>query len=251
MFILEGGVEDTKIPTPVLQKSEPEVVDIDLSDPEVTKAASLIQSSFRDHLARKASKEPAESEEETEEPPPPQEEEIDIDLSDPEVSKAASLIQSSFRAHIAKKTSKPDTTEPKEDEKKVEESSQEEVIDIDLSDPEVSKAASVIQSSFRAHMAKKSSHEPAESKEKDSEATSEVELASGGRESELEPAGVESGADLGSGAEEGKGVESGLEGVTSEVRVNEDGAVDEGSSAESQKAAEENVCNPLSIAGSV
>lgn len=179
------------------------------------------------------SKEPAASKGDVDEP-----EEIDIDLSDPEVGKAASVIQSSFRARMARKTPKPDATQPSEEAEKVKEAPLEEEIDIDLNDPEVHKAASAIQMSFRAHMARKSSKEPTESKEKDTETASEVELASGGGESELESAGAESGVEIGSGVEEAKGVESGTEGTTSEVEVNEDGPVDDGSSAESPRAAE-------------
>ncbi|KAL5019500.1 hypothetical protein ScPMuIL_002392 [Solemya velum] len=76
-------------------KHEEEEVDIDLTDPEVEKAAVKIQAGFKGFKARKDVQEQKEPE-----PPAPAEEEVDIDLNDPEVAKAANMIQAGFRKHL-------------------------------------------------------------------------------------------------------------------------------------------------------
>uniref|UniRef100_T1J7X9 Neuromodulin n=1 Tax=Strigamia maritima TaxID=126957 RepID=T1J7X9_STRMM len=83
---------------------------------------------------------------------PPLDDEIDPD--DPEMNQAAAKIQASFRGHkvrkdMMKKQDQPATTNtvPKTEE--------EEEIDIDLDDPNVEKAATKIQASFRGHMVRK------------------------------------------------------------------------------------------------
>lgn len=85
--------------------------DIDLTDPELSAAATKIQATFRGHRVRKDDVVQQREEELNEQmeklhtaaAPSKEEEEIDIDLNDPEVKKAASKIQASFRAQFGKK----------------------------------------------------------------------------------------------------------------------------------------------------
>merc|ERR1712018_85496 len=84
------------------------------------------------------------------------EEEVDIDLADPEVGKAASKIQSCFKARMARKSPKeapkenPAPPPPPEEEDVKEKEATEEVVDIDLDDPEVNEAAKKMQACFKA-----------------------------------------------------------------------------------------------------
>lgn len=85
---------------------------------------------------------------------------VDIDLSDPEVQKAASTIQAKFRIHRKKEEAKRNLEEEKSEivdknEPSDTDQTSEVLPDIDLDDPELNKAASVIQSNFRTHLSKK------------------------------------------------------------------------------------------------
>ncbi len=87
-----------------------------------------------------------------------QPEAIDIDLSDPEVQKAASAIQMRFRSHFkrGKATKNQEEAQPEVvDDKEVSEQAQSELSNLDLDDPELNKAASVIQSNFRTYLSEK------------------------------------------------------------------------------------------------
>ncbi|XP_077985982.1 uncharacterized protein LOC144440474 isoform X15 [Glandiceps talaboti] len=115
-----AGEEQTETKVEEEKKAEEEEeVDIDLTDPEVEKAAVKIQAGFKGHIARKQVKEKKEAgaaEEKTEEPAgveetdgkaaEGEEEEIDIDLNDPEVEKAAVKIQAGFKGLKARKSVK-------------------------------------------------------------------------------------------------------------------------------------------------
>ncbi|XP_046543961.1 triadin-like isoform X7 [Haliotis rubra] len=149
--------EESPAPPPAEEKQEEEI-DIDLNDPEVEKAATKIQASFKGHKARKE----VQALKGEEEAPPaaaeakPEEEEIDIDLEDPQTEKAAVMIQAQFRGFKTRKdmtnTNSETTTEAAPEESKQEE---EEEVDIDLTDPEVEKAAVKIQSGFKGFKARK------------------------------------------------------------------------------------------------
>ncbi|XP_037072663.1 uncharacterized protein LOC119093760 isoform X2 [Pollicipes pollicipes] len=118
-----------------------------VDDPELSAAATKIQATFRGHQARRqqASQKMASLDQ-------------DIDLSDPELSAAATKIQATFRGHRVRKD---DVIQKREQElneqmeKLHTDTPKEEEIDIDLNDPEVMKAASKIQASFRAQFGKK------------------------------------------------------------------------------------------------
>jgi hypothetical protein len=134
-----------------------EEFDIDLDDPNVEKSATMIQSRFRGSQARKSvAKMHEESCIEK-----PIEEEIDIDLNDPNVEKSATKIQATFRGSKARKEVAKIKEEQQNDA--IQEdytytnvpTTQEEVIDIDLNDPNVEKSATKIQATFRGSKARK------------------------------------------------------------------------------------------------
>ena len=100
------------------------VADIDLSDPELQKAASTIQARFRDHLKREEEKKSQEVEAQLEvvdqketSDQAPNVPFSDLDLDDPELNKAASVIQSNFRTYLNEKNK---TTEHAEMQKESE-----------------------------------------------------------------------------------------------------------------------------------
>ncbi|XP_050417284.1 retinitis pigmentosa 1-like 1 protein isoform X3 [Patella vulgata] len=159
-----------------------EEIDIDLNDPEVEKAAVKIQAGFKGFKARKEVQQPTKTEEvkpETTEaeskPKTEEEEEIDIDLEAPETEKAALAIQANFRGFKARKGMKKKNEEEVKPavEAKVEEetkaSAEEEEIDIDLNDPEVEKAATKIQASFKGFKTRKEMKSKTEDGAKDEE----------------------------------------------------------------------------------
>merc|ERR1712037_187201 len=101
---------------------------------------------------------------------------IDIDLTDPDVEAAATKIQAGFKGHKTRKDMKksqltsnaavPETgpdkvgeVDKEQDEhakdKSEKEETEEEVIDIDLNDPEVEAAATKIQAGFKGHKTRK------------------------------------------------------------------------------------------------
>ena len=92
----------------VNEKPSDDITDIDLSDPELKKAASTIQARFRSHLKKEESKK---NQEETEPVVADQSEVLNqapdvlpaLDLSDPELNKAASVIQTNFRTYLSEK----------------------------------------------------------------------------------------------------------------------------------------------------
>lgn len=90
-----------------------EVADIDLNDPNLSKAACVIQATFRGHRVRKSPvqqfQEEPKGEDETlrkcsDEPQPNEDPDVpdeikDLDLNDPDLAKAAVKIQSTFRSY--------------------------------------------------------------------------------------------------------------------------------------------------------
>ena len=83
-------------------------------------------------------------------------EEVDIDLTDPEVGAAANKIGAAFKAKKARQENKkevvaePVVQEVKDTTAEQVEKITEDVIDIDLEDPEVDDAAKKIQAAFKA-----------------------------------------------------------------------------------------------------
>ncbi|XP_053202808.1 sperm surface protein Sp17-like [Panonychus citri] len=82
-------------------------MDIDLTDPELEKAATRIQATFKGYKVRKEVKEKTPENEEQ-----PKEiqrsDSIDIDLNDPDVEKAATKIQATFRGYKSRREVKKD-----------------------------------------------------------------------------------------------------------------------------------------------
>jgi hypothetical protein len=89
-------------------------------------------------------------------------------MEDPEVEKAATKIQAGFRGLQTRKQLRHETAEysagannAKENEVQLE--NDENILDIDMGDPEVEKAATKIQAGFRGHQTRKQlKHETAD-----------------------------------------------------------------------------------------
>merc|ERR1711962_356962 len=82
----------------------------------------------------------------------PAAEEIDIDLNDPKTEEAAVKIQAAFRGHqVRQEMTNGETEEVAAEETTATKNDAEEVIDIDLNDPQTEEAAVKIQAAFRGH----------------------------------------------------------------------------------------------------
>lgn len=92
---------------------------------------------------------------ETEREPTKAELEAEFDPNDEELTQAATRIQACFRGHMARKEPEADKKGGEEDKKEVDiddlTRKVAEELDIDMDDPELHKAASKIQASFRGH----------------------------------------------------------------------------------------------------
>ncbi|XP_014668795.1 PREDICTED: retinitis pigmentosa 1-like 1 protein, partial [Priapulus caudatus] len=126
-------------------------IDIDLNDPEVAVAANKIQKSYRNFQSKKQPKVAQATADG-----------LDQVLSDPEAVKAIGKIQESLKDVTLISPQRANRYLPAADEAQKETVTMatttrdgEEEIDIDLTDPDVAKAATKIQSSFRGHLAKK------------------------------------------------------------------------------------------------
>jgi hypothetical protein len=147
-----------KVEETVTAQEVEEEIDIDMDDPETAKAATKIQASFRGSQSRKEVKSMKEKEEIIEENVTAQEaeEEIDIDMDDPETALAATKIQASFRGSQARKEVKTmKGSSEKINEKDESTQEVEEVIDIDLDDPETEMAATKIQAGYKGMKTRK------------------------------------------------------------------------------------------------
>ncbi|XP_074604324.1 uncharacterized protein LOC141857699 isoform X2 [Brevipalpus obovatus] len=75
---------------------------------------------------------------------------VDMDLNDPELEKAATKIQATFKGYMVRREVKGD--KPSDGKKDAEEILQcGDSVDIDLNDPDVEKAATRIQATFRGY----------------------------------------------------------------------------------------------------
>uniref|UniRef100_A0A182ILR5 Uncharacterized protein n=1 Tax=Anopheles atroparvus TaxID=41427 RepID=A0A182ILR5_ANOAO len=134
-------------------------------DYSLEQAATKIQAAFRGHKVRREMKQgdgvtgaqgqQKQQDQQTEREPTKEELEAEFDPNDRELTHAATRIQASFRGHMSRKTGGA-----KEDEKKevdIDEITKKvaEELDIDMDDPELHKAASKIQASFRGHKVRK------------------------------------------------------------------------------------------------
>ncbi|XP_026675983.1 neuromodulin [Diaphorina citri] len=138
------------------------VPDIDLEDPETEKAATKIQAVFRGHKTRKDIEETMKTgDDET------QNFEQEFSADDKELCHAATKIQATFRGHAVRKQTEANKKEEDELSKELEKlDPKDELADIDLSDPDLHKAATKIQASFRGHKVRKEV-EPNETSDKD------------------------------------------------------------------------------------
>lgn len=84
--------------------------------------------------------------------------EAEFDPNDEELTQAATRIQACFRGHMSRKDG-PDAKVEEEEKKEVDiddiTRKVAEELDIDMDDPELHKAASKIQASFRGHKSRK------------------------------------------------------------------------------------------------
>ncbi|XP_063229720.1 obscurin [Bacillus rossius redtenbacheri] len=143
-----------------LQDKE-EDIDIDLSDPRTEEAATRIQAVFRGHKVRAAqsgsSSCPAmKSGDQAAAESASSQLEQDFNPNDQELCHAATKIQASFRGHMARKQGgkgEPEDELSKQLQKL--DAKEDEELDIDLSDPDLHKAATKIQASFRGHKVRK------------------------------------------------------------------------------------------------
>ncbi|GLV42681.1 igloo [Carabus blaptoides fortunei] len=117
-------------------------------------AATKIQAVFRGHQTRQTMKQ-ADNKQTAEPEPTRQQLEAEFRADDAELCKAATTIQNSFRNHLKTKQGDGKDGEPGASGKKENKEEQEEELDIDLTDPDLNKAATKIQASFRGHKVRK------------------------------------------------------------------------------------------------
>ncbi|CAG9816068.1 unnamed protein product [Phaedon cochleariae] len=123
------------------------------AEPE-QQAATKIQAAFRGHRSRQSMKQPAGAKEEAAREPTREQLEEEFRMDDQELCHAATKIQASFRGHMSRKqeNEKHNEDSGSSQDKKPE---ADEDLDIDLTDPDLNKAAVKIQASFRGHMIRK------------------------------------------------------------------------------------------------
>lgn len=118
-------------------------------DPAELDAVTKIQAAFRGHQVRKKMA--------TGEPSDPSKEQLEAEFSaeDKELCHAATKIQATFRGHMARKPKPEDEISEKMEKLAPKADGEDEELDIDLNDPDLHKAATKIQASFRGHKVRK------------------------------------------------------------------------------------------------
>jgi len=130
-----------------------EEMDIDLNDPDVEVAATKIQAGYKGMKTRQEMKKRKEQEKEVEE-----DNEFDIDLNDPETEMAATKIQAGYKGMKTRREMKKRAEEKQcgDEEMSVKTNDVEnEIIDIDMEDPEVELAATKIQAGYKGMRTRK------------------------------------------------------------------------------------------------
>nr|XP_018912950.1 PREDICTED: sperm surface protein Sp17-like [Bemisia tabaci] len=146
--------------------NEPQEINLfeefDPEDQNTVEAATKIQAVFRGHKTRKQMMTNTDEEKANFE--------LEFSPDDKELTDAATKIQASFRGHMARKQVQDDKPEGDGGKEAEELSSQlekldankeldQELLDIDLTDPDLHKAATKIQASFRGHKVRKAEEE--------------------------------------------------------------------------------------------
>ncbi|KAG4072708.1 hypothetical protein HA402_001820 [Bradysia odoriphaga] len=130
-------------------------------------AAVKIQAVFRGHKVRATMKQgdsssnnskevaqvPSTNNADTTDEPTKEELEAEFREDDKELCHAATRIQATFRGHLARKVANEGALKDEKDLQEITKKVAEE-LDIDLTDPELNKAATKIQASFRGHKAR-------------------------------------------------------------------------------------------------
>ncbi|XP_049545626.1 sperm surface protein Sp17 [Anopheles darlingi] len=107
--------------------------------------------------SKQQQQQPAAAASEPEREPTKEELEAEFDPNDAELTHAATRIQASFRGHMSRKTAAKEEEDGTKKEVDIDEITKKvaEELDIDMDDPELHKAASKIQASFRGHKVRK------------------------------------------------------------------------------------------------
>ncbi|XP_026324500.1 uncharacterized protein LOC113233573 [Hyposmocoma kahamanoa] len=118
-------------------------------------AATKIQAVFRGHQTRKSISMKAASKQAQPEPEPTRAElEAEFRPDDKELCNAATKIQASFRGHQARKLTQAEIIQAEKDKAQALQD-KEDIEKIDMEDPNLNKAATKIQASFRGHKVRK------------------------------------------------------------------------------------------------
>lgn len=111
---------------------------------------SMKQGDSSSNNSKEVTKVPSTNNADTTDEPTKEELEAEFREDDEELCHAATRIQATFRGHLARKVANEGTLKDEKDLQEITKKVAEE-LDIDLTDPELNKAATKIQASFRGH----------------------------------------------------------------------------------------------------